>query len=175
MNAWQVSRQVKYLLVEQTWTGASTAVFGAVRITAKPTEEAVRTNLVLPAALVRPLGAAVDPFLGELPDAFEQELVIALVVSIKNDPFQEAMLIGAQRTGQTDSRGRGLLEIEEELMNAVELLNTDDGVVIQHIATGAPTPQLVEGEAALIREYGFRVDLTSNRFYHPVSNLQETT
>ena len=174
MNTWQVCQQVKYLLQQQKWTGSSTTVFGRVVITTKPTEEAVATGIVMPGAMVRPLSNSVDPDAGELPDAIELELVIALIVSVENDPFGEAMLIGAQRTGQTDSRGRGLLEIEEEMFNAVELLNTDDGVLIQHIASGAPAPTMISGNMAVIREYGFRAFLTSDRFYHPVSNLQET-
>ena len=40
-------------------------------------------------------------------------------------------MLGGQRTGQTNSTGRGLLEVEEELFAAVELLNDDDGILIR--------------------------------------------
>jgi len=176
VNTWQVARQIKYLLQERDWTGSATTVFapGSVLITTMPTADALKSGIVMPGAFVRPLGNAVDPEGQELPDLIEQEISIALIASIVNDTFGEAMLIGGQRTGQTDSRGRGLLELEEEMFAAVELLNTDDGVVIQHIASSAPQPTLVGSDMAIVREYGFRVDLTADRFYHPVSNLQET-
>ena len=176
MTCWQVARQVQYLLQAATWGSSSTVVFapGSVVITSRPTEDAIRSGIVMPGAFIRPLGAQVDPDAQELPDLLEQELSVALITSIVNDPFGEAMLVGAQRTGQSSSEGRGLLEIEEELFNAIELLDTDDGVVVQHIGSSAPQPQMVGDDMALIREYGFRIDVTADRFYHPVSNLVES-
>ena len=171
MNSWQVSRQVQYLLRQANWASGGNTVFhtGSVIVTAAPQESALE-QLIMPAALIRPLGATSDD---EEPDLIQQEFAVTLAVSHAGDAFGEYPMVGGQRTAQTDSTGRGLLEVEEELFNAIEFLNTDDGVVIQHRASSAATPQYVGGQYLLFRDYLFRSWLTADRFYHPVENLQE--
>lgn len=175
MNTWQILRQLQYLIRAQTWAGGVTTVFasGSVKITAAIPEETVE-KLILPACLIGPRGATADPEFQDVPDYLEQEIVIRLIAGHAGDAFGEYTLVGGQRTGQTRSPGRGLLEVEEELFNAVELLNTDDGIVIQHRASSAVEPQLVEGQYIAMRDYLFRADVTADRYYHPVENLQST-
>lgn len=171
MNTWQVCRQIQYLLREQVWTGSATAVFhtSSVLITAAPRESAME-QLIMPAALIRPLGATSDD---EEPDFITQELALTLAVSHAGDSYGEYPLVGGQRTSQTDSSGRGLLEVEEEVFNAIEFLNTDAGVLIQHRVSSAAEPRMIGDQYLLLRDYMFRADLTADRYYHPVENLQE--
>jgi len=170
VNCWQVCRQIQYLLREQTWTGSATKVFHtkSILITAAPRESAVE-QLIMPAVLIRPLGATSDD---EEPDFVSQELALTLATAHAGDSYGEYPLVGGQRTGQTDSTGRGLLEIEEEVFNAIEFLNTDSGVLIQHRMSSAAEPKLVGNQYLLLRDYMFRAELTADRFYHPVENLQ---
>lgn len=173
MNLWQVARQLQYLLQQQNWTGSSNVVFApnSVLITPGPLESVFDASFVMPAALIHPMGATVDPESQEEPDYIEQELAVALAVANMNDVVNQAGLIGSQRTGQTSSVGRGLLEVEEELFNAIEFLNTDDGVVIQHRTSSSPTVRSFEEQSMVMREYLFRVEVTADRFYHPVINV----
>ena len=171
MNSWQAFRQAKYLLQERNWTGSSTVVFNplSIYITAAPREESIE-KLILPAVFLRPGAATSDD---EYPDLIEQEMVVTLAVGHAGDAFGELPVIGGHRAGQTQSEGRGLLEVEEELFAALELLNTDDGIVIQLMAKSAVTPEYVSGQYILFRDYLFRLNVTADRFYHPVMNLQE--
>ena len=155
MNTWQVCRQIQYLLRQRAWTGSATKVFhtDSVLITSAPRESALE-QLIMPAALIRPMGATSD------------------AVAHAGDAFGEYPMVGGQRAGQEESQGRGLLEIEEEVFAAIELVNTDDGVVIQYRATSEVQPQLVQNQYLLFRDYLFRADLTADRYYHPVECLE---
>jgi len=170
MNTWQVVRQIQYLLRERDWTGSATTVFhtSSVIITSAPRESALE-QMIMPVALIRPLGATSDD---EEPDLISQEIAITIGVAHAGDSMGEYPVVGGQRVGQTASTGRGLLEIEEELFAAVEFLNTDDGVVIQHRASSSVEPQFVAGQYVLFRDYLFRAWVTADRYYHPVENLR---
>lgn len=171
MNTWQVLRQVQYLLREQDWTGSSTSVFSSqsVIISAAPREEIVE-KIVMPVAILRPAGNTVDRF---APDLISQEVLLSLGVTHAGDAYGELPVVGGHRTSQTSSKGRGLLEVEEEVFNAIELLSTDFGVVIQLRASSAMQPQHVSGQYLLFRDYLFRADLTADRFYHNGMNFAE--
>ena len=171
MNTWQTLRQIQYLLRAQTWTGGATTVFASssVLITAAPREEVVE-KIRLPMAIIKPGGNTSD---ADDPDLLEQEVILSLGVGHAGDAYGESPMVGSHRTSQTESKGRGLLEIEEEMFNALELLNTDDGVVIQLKASSAPRPEYVSGQYMLFRDYLFGLTVTADRYYHPVMNLDQ--
>ncbi len=175
MNTWQVARQIQYLVRAAVWTGSSTKVFHteSVKVTAA-IPQANFERVILPALFISPGGNTSDPSSQEDPNLLEQELAMKLAVGHAGDAFGEFAMVGGQRTGQTDSRGRGLLEVEEEVFNAIEFLNTDDGVVIQHRMSSAPRPEMVGEQYVLMRDYLFKLDTTADRFYHPVINLTST-
>ncbi len=172
MNTWQIVRQMQYLLQNQNWTGSSNNVFAetSVMISAAPREE-IAEKVRLPLVIIAPGAATVDD---EYPDYVEQEIVVTLAVGHAGDAVGEFPMVGGHRTSQTRSIGRGLLEVEEEMFNAIELLNTDDGVVVQLRMSSAPSPDYVGGQYLLFRDYLLRANLTADRFYHPVINLQES-
>ena len=169
MNAWQVLRQLQYLIRSRDWTGSINNVFASesVKITSGPRSEAFE-KMRLPVCLIRPMGMTVDPEHNDAPDHLEQEIAITLAVAHSGDAFGEYSMVGGMRTSNTRSQGRGLLEVEEELFNAIELLNTDDGIVIQHRASSAVEAQDIRGQFVQFRDYLFRANLTADRFYHPV-------
>lgn len=175
MNAWQVTRQTQYLIRNRKWTGSSNPVFhtDSVKITAMNAPATVE-QMIMPACVIRPLGATIDPEASEEPDLLEQEIAFTVAVAHVGDSWGEYLMVGGQRSGQTESIGRGLFEVEEELFNAIELLNTDDGVIIQHRASSAAQFQQVDRQSVLVRDYIFRARVTADRYYHPVINLEQT-
>lgn len=174
MNTWQVCRQLKYLLRSRTWDGTTNA-FGSVHVTAAP-KEAAYGVFRFPLALIRPLSARFDPDFGEEPELVMQDVEVQLVVANAADVVGEASLIGANRAAvPTTSAGRGLLEVEEALMDAAARLSAIDGVEMlcrARSAVGAVHDDAI-GYAAF-RTYTFEVMTTADRFYHPATRLSAT-
>jgi len=172
VNAWQSIRQTQYLTRKRKWTGSANVVFASasVVIAAGSTEE-LAEKLRMPAAIFRPGGLTVDP---DFPDYVDQELIVRLVVTQAGDATGEFAIVGGHRTSQTRSQGRGILEIEEELFAAIELLGTDSGIVVLHKASSAMNLEYVAGQYLIFRDYVFSLRTTADRFYHPVINLQES-
>ena len=170
MNTWQVIRQIKYLLLQRKWEGTGSDVFqnNSVVISVAPDDQALSV-LVTPTAVLRPLGAQSDPMHDEEPDLIMQSIGVRLSVTVPGDPLGQFALIGGGRQGQGDSRGRGLLEVEEELYGAIESLNTINGVVIYSRAKSEAEAELDDDNRySCIRTYLFDALTTASRFYHPV-------
>lgn len=175
MNAWQVARQLRYLLAGRLWPGTAVPVFGRVWVTAEVDAEMVLHG-ILPLALVRPGAAQADPTYGEEPDLLRQSFVVRVLASVAGDPVGESAILGSHRTGTpAASFGRGVLEIEEELFAAIEVLVSSTGVHVYHRASSAAAVDL-EPKLGLIagREYEFETLVTADRFYHPPTRLTAT-
>jgi len=173
MNSWQCLKQIKSLLVAQKWTGSSTAIFpnGSVIITQAPPKKGISLNR-MPYAFIGLGSGSSDPVHDELPDKLRVDVIVALACSVPGDPYGEAAMIGRNIQSTTDSRGRGILELEEELFNAVELLNEIDGVVIQFRAMGSPAPEYDETHGYIVkRGYRFEMDCTASRAYSEASKF----
>ncbi len=176
MNVWQIVRQLKYLLLQRQWEGSGSDVFqdNSVVITVAPDEQALAV-LIPPIALIRPLGAQSDPMHDEEPDLILQSMAVRLSVTVPGDPLGQSALIGGGRQSQTDSRGRGLLEVEEELYASIGSLNTINGVVIYSRAKSEAEAELDEDNRySCIRSYLFDALATADRFYHPVMGFVAT-
>lgn len=170
MNTWQTLKQLRYLLRARNWTGSSTDVFGSVHVSVGPTEDAFR-NLQYPLALIRPLAATVDPEHDEESDLIVQQVAVRLAVAVP-DGIGEAALLGANRTaGSTSSKGRGLLEVEEELFAAIEFLDQLSGISNQCRARSAVDAQVTEAEYVVFRDYVFDLYVTADRYYHPATQF----
>jgi len=176
MNVWQVIRQLKYLLIQRQWDGTGADVFqdNSVVITVAPDEQALAT-LISPTAIIRPMGAQSDPIHDEEPDLILQSIGVRLSTTVPGDALGEYALIGGGRQSATDSRGRGLLEVEEELFAALAELGTIDGVVIYNKAKSAADAELDDNNRySAFRTYMFEVLTTETRFYHPVLGFVAT-
>ncbi len=171
MNTWQSIRQMQYLIRARKWTGSSNVVFApkSVIIAVGSTEEMAEKSR-FPMAVIRPGGETSDP---DFPDYIDQEVGVRLATTQAGDAHGEFALVGGHRTSQTKSVGRGLLEVEEELFAAIELLNTGDGIVIQLKAKSAVQLQQVDAQFMIFRDYLFSLRTTADRFYHAVMNLVE--
>jgi hypothetical protein len=176
MNTYQILRQVKYLLLSRNWSGSSNKLFasGSVLISAGLTD-AAKPHIRVPFALISPEDASVDPSHRNEPDLIQQSIRITICNAVPGDVLGENAIIGANIPDRTKSEGRGLLELEEEVFAAVQFLSTDNGVVIQHVATGAARP-LIDPDLGYVlsREYTFEAQTTASRFYHPPIRLSAT-
>jgi hypothetical protein len=175
MNTWQVTRQIKHLIEQQVWDGGAKPVFGSVHVSVAPNERYF-DKLRFPLAIIRPGSANVDPSHGEEFELIEQQIGVTVIVANANDAIGEATLIGANRSGgSTESKGRGLLEIEEELFDAVARLSAEDGVRIVNRGRSA-VAVTIDADIGYIaaREYTFISTVTSNRSYHPASRFRFT-
>lgn len=177
MNAWQVLRQLKYILTQRTWQGSGSVVFpsGSVKITEAMGEAAKRTGIRMPFALISPGAGQSDPEANEEPDLIRRDIVVSTMVAIPGDHVGERALIGANVPDYTKSEGRGVLEVEEEVLAAIKYAATDLGVVIEHKATGVAKP-VIDPDLGyvLTQDVLFQAWLTAARFYHPGINFVAT-
>lgn len=172
MNGWQVARQIKERLRAQTWPDAPGEVAfarGSVLVTAGPTQQAL-ASLIFPFAMVLPLDATADEE--------ERRLLLArfevrLVTRGAADAFGETVLVGGPRSGgQGTSGGRGLLELEEVLLDAVAELNESDGIRLRLQWQGAV--EVIHDESVgyvASRAYQLEAWTTADRSYPPASRL----
>lgn len=171
MNTWQLCNEIRNILQDLVWAGASNAVFGSgsVVVTVGPDVE-VGTAIRFPAALIRPLNADSDPEHSQIPDLIRQRLGIRLMTAVAGDALGEVPLIGGywNTAADTSSDGRGLLEIEEAVYDGIQLLAADSGVEIQFKAASASQAVILEdlGYVAF-RDYEFEAWVTASRDYPP--------
>lgn len=169
MNRFQLLNELVQELQDASWAGSSTPVFNddAVRIIGGDEIEAFGEGLIAPAALIRPGPVQSDPLHGEEPDLLLFTFDVILVAVGAGDRMAKHALMGAYREGLTDSRGRGLLELEEELFNAIGRLRDAQGVRIQSLATGAIAAAPYDQDNVIAaQEYTFEALVTADRYYH---------
>jgi hypothetical protein len=127
-------------LIAQTWTaGAIVFGTGSVVITAntETTMDYALNNFRSPMALIQPLDAESDPKYDEEPGLLYENVQIRLIVNIPGDPVGSNALMGANLTnGATHSEGQGLLSIEQQLFNAIGILNAANSITIQFRGKG---------------------------------------
>lgn len=170
MNAWQALRQLRYRLRARAWPdGAAERVLRSVHITAGPTEEAYG-ELYPPFVLLAPGAAETDP---EEPGLVRQEIQATLVVAVEGDAVGDRALLGGARSGGPGSSlGRGLLELEEEVLAAIGELDQTTGVRLRVTHRSSPEVGLVEGLGYVAaRAYTLEGWLTAARYYHPPLRL----
>lgn len=175
MNVWQVEKQLRYLLRARLWQEAGgVVVFGSVHITNTLTEKAVST-LRTPFVLIQTGGSTADP---ERPGYVHQEIPLILCVGMFGDQFGESAMIGANRptTGvPTASQGRGLLEVEEELLGTVRQVQETSGVkIVSRSKSSAEALIIANRHDVYARSYNLEADCTDQRYYHPPLRLAAT-
>lgn len=178
MNIWQIAQQIKYRTQEAVWPGSSTKVFhpDSVIVLEQGTElEALDTGAIPPLCIIAVGGGSADPIGGEEPELKQREITLTLVAMNSADRTGQSALLGANREGQTDSRGRGVLELEEPVMDQVALLNIKDGVVIQYAGLGDGIVRRDEqNNIVSIQDHNFTAIATSDRFYAPAARFAGT-
>lgn len=174
MNTWQVVRQLKFLLEAQKWTGTSNEVFaqGHVKATSGLDEQTFINKLNFPCVLIQPGNARPDP---EEQGFVDIDIGFRLAVKHSGDAIGEGSLIGNNRPDQEEtSRGRGLLELEEMLFDAVGKLTDLDGIRIIHLLSSATRTLNTNSVYIAQRDYLHTVTTTMDKFYHPPYALTAT-
>lgn len=168
MNGWQLLRQVQYRLQQQEWT-TSSPVFASnsVMVTVAP-DDAVYTGRRSPLALIAPGGMVADD---QEPNLLRQVFAVRLVTTNAYDSSGEASILGSNRTGQTDTRGRGLLELEEMLHDALSIFDRTDGVRIVGRGVSRQSVRVQGGGRVSVADHTFEAWVTSDRSYPGVRKL----
>lgn len=178
MNLWQICRQAQYLLQQAVWSGGDVifAPESVICAAADSDLDALDANLVLPLAVIVPGGGQADPQASDLPSYWVRDMTVVLAVRNFNDRTGQAPVMGAARVGITDSRGRGLLEIEQPLLETLERLVSDSGVTIALKSQSAVATRLDQSDRVYaLKEYVFEVSCTSTLFYPPARRLTATS
>lgn len=138
MNTWQALRQLKALLTAAVWPdGAGLPVLGACVVTVSLSEQAM-AQLRPPIVLIGPAEAEPDP---EDPALVMQQVQLVLILPMRSSPWGEDLLLGGPRTGgQGSSSGRGLLEVEEEVLSACRKLDQQHGIRLRLQYSSAAEP-----------------------------------
>ena len=169
MNAWQVAKQLRYLLRNATWPDSpNDKVFGQVIIGEGVSEKAI-SQIRFPFALIVPMDATADD---EEPRLERQNYEVQLVARVANDPLGESTLIGGARSSAGSSGGRGVMELEEILLDTIVTLDRSNGVRIRADYKTAAESRFVEGMGYVgTRGYMFSALVTSARSYETPSSL----
>ena len=169
MNGWQVAKQLRHLLRAATWGDSpSDKVFGTVLVSQGPSDRAVG-QLRFPFALVVPLDATADD---DEPTLEFQRFEVRLVARVATDALGEAVLIGGSRSSQGASGGRGILELEEVLMDTLADLNRTNGIRLRNTYKSAVEAQVDENLGYVgLRAYRLEAHLTVDRSYEGCSRF----
>lgn len=87
----------------------------------------------VPAALIAVSDDASDPEFDEDPNLLKAMIDVGILVMVGGDAVGEYVMIGGAKTGgSTASEGRGILEIQQEVFNAIGRRNAQESVLIQY-------------------------------------------
>lgn len=177
MNELQIARQVRYRLANRAWSGSATLIFpsGSVVVSQLPVESLISHLGRVPMAIVRIGSGVADPDHRQEPGLLQVRFAVAIVTKVTGDRRGEHSLIGAHRQSDTQSEGRGLLEVQEEVLDEIGIMNVKDGAGIGFVASSVPDPEVMDGDpSVLARTLVFESMVSSARGYDPVSGLTVT-
>ena len=160
MNTKQLVEAIQTILRAAVWPTTGENVFAdeSVIITSAAPEE-VYESYRSPQVHIGIGGMQADP--DSHPRLISQEIPVRLVVINANDGAGEGALVGAHRVANT-SRNAGLLEIEEELMDSINLLSGDEGIsILCRSSSATKAAMLSDGRYCVVRDYNFTARITT--------------
>lgn len=171
MNRWQLLQQIAYLLRARLWpSGAGQRVFGQVLVA--PLVDLSGAGILFPLAVVAPGSAVADP---QAPGLLLQQVSVSVLTSHTGDAFGEFAMLGGQRAGEGASRGRGLLEIEEQALLVLRLVQQSVGVQVQAREVGAVEARMIAGVGHVAEvQRTFECVCTEDRIYPAPTRLTAT-
>lgn len=163
MNLLQFVRQLQFLLRTAVWPDSpSGPVFAAVHVSQGPTDTAIE-QFRYPLALIAVRDGTSDE---QEPGIKVERVEVTLAVANAGDQVGEFAMIGGQRASQGTSKGRGLLEVEEQFRSLVNALNATRQVRVIETAASAADATLAEGAGYVaMRTYVLEATLTTVRLY----------
>jgi hypothetical protein len=152
LNTWQLLSVVKAKLVAATWaTSPNDFVFGTVKVSAGPQRSGIE-RCRFPWLVIAPGNSSADRL---EPKLLQQTLNFRLAAKVAGDAWGEAALMGGPEgvTGG-NSKGKGLLQIEEAMLVVIQDLQEKDSIRIRQVAQSAVQPVEVEELGyVVIRDY----------------------
>jgi len=160
MNTAQAIVQIIANLQALTYGGGEPVFSDESVFASAAPEEEVYTSFRMPLAIIGVGAMRCDP---EDPRLCDQTLTLRLAVTSLGDSRGTTALMGGHRVGATtDSRGRGLLELETDIMGALGIANAADSLPIELRSAGGARPRLMDdGRYLLMRDYEFTAHLTT--------------
>jgi hypothetical protein len=160
----QCARQIAFKLLARTWPDSPSGnVFANVYVTQNLSDEVAPSSIRFPFALVRVLDGTADP---DDQRYVLQRFEVVLVTANQGDQFGESTLVGGRRVSAGRSTGRGVLEIEEQALAAVQFLDPIGGVNIQFVNAGTAEAVLTPDIGYVVaRPLTFQARLTTTRTY----------
>lgn len=168
MNYWQALRQVRYELRTGTWTDDATKVFPekAVVISQLPIEVIIADLGRVPLAVIRPLSGGRDPEHGQSSAIWNRTMAVTLAQGVAGDRLGQDVLMGAHRQGTSDSRGKGLFEIEERVLKILEDANALKDVSLDLLGNTIPEPVISTDDPSIVYcDYIHSMTVTRQRGY----------
>lgn len=192
MNLYQTVQQIRYRLSLASWPGTSNKAFAkeSIIVTVGPDSHAMWQRR-FPIVLVRPGSSTADPIADEDPRFLQQTINLRLVQMVPGDDVGEMCLLGAHQpeitpadplTATTDipydetkttSSGKGLLQIEEVLIDSLQSMGPDEGIFMLCRFRGGVEAVLAEEMGYVCwRDYQFDCQITAERTFAPGINLK---
>lgn len=172
MTVWQAVRQIKFKLLARTWPDSPNGnVFANVYVTQGPAEDISPSNIRFPFAIVGVMDSTTD----QDDQRYQvQRIEVKIVCQHSGDQFGEAVMIGGNRQSVGQSKGRGILEIEEQVMQALQFLDPSGALRLQLVSTGTAEAVLTQDVGYIVvRPMTFQARLTTSRVY-PTPNAGKT-
>lgn len=166
MNVLQLSKQFKYLLKARTWPGAGgETIFGSVLVTDMIPKDTY-PFLRMPVCAIKVEDDEPNP---QTPGRLKQMFTFTLLADAKGDKWGEMGLIGGPRVnGNLSSKGRGVLELDEELRTTLRQIQETSGIKIIARPSSALGTASVDGLGVIsAREIKIAAECTDQRYYHP--------
>jgi hypothetical protein len=156
VNERQLLRRIRTVLLARRWENNSAydEVFGrdSIKISMAPTDSGW-DRLVMPAVILQPGQSQADD---NDPSLYELDLTAYLFVFHAGDDFGEAALMGAHRSSIGTAQGRGLLEVQTEVLAAISRMGAKDNVYVRNVASGVSRPESTEQGYLLARSLNFK-------------------
>jgi len=174
MNSYQLSKQFRYKLRALEWPdqeySTGDVVFGSVHVTNGVPEEQY-PFMKFPAILIAVNEADSDE---QKPDYLKQTFTLTYVAQVAGDLRGEGVLLGANRVGAAlSSKGRGLLEIEEEVSRLVRQIQEDTGVKILSRRRSTVGVGVIDNMGYVAaRSMVIEARCTDARYYHPPQRVR---
>lgn len=153
MNEFTVATRIKALLEARIWPGGGSPVFGDVLVTAGVSLEAYKSQLRWPFALILVGSTEADTDAADLAVA---RFTVKLAQRVAGDNYGETAVIGGAGPGNLVSDGRGILDLQTQLFDAIQLLSAQDGVTIQWISSSSIAASIDDDHGYIAeRDYEF--------------------
>jgi len=174
VNLRQAVKQLQYLLQSRYWDDDNTndLVFGSsgVRITTGLSADQAM-GLRLPFALIKVQDGSSDD---EDPQLSTETIEIAIAARGAQDQYGESAVVGSSRTsGDGNSQGRGILEVERELLSVLRNLDGTQGIAVAGVSKSQLAVEDVGGMVGFVaaRAYQLDVDVVIDPYFHPVPRI----